>query len=44
MSRICIWLLIAALLGSMAAGCGGGDSEKGINKFKDRPKAAEKGQ
>jgi hypothetical protein len=44
MSRIRIWLTIAALLSSLVAGCGGGDSEKGVNKFKDRPKAAEKGQ
>jgi len=44
MSRIRVWLLIAALASILSAGCGGGDSEKGINKFKDRPKAAEKGQ
>jgi hypothetical protein len=44
MSRIRIWLLISALLSSLVIGCGGGDGEKGINKNKDRPKAADKGQ
>jgi len=44
MSRFRILLLMVAIVSSLALGCGGGDSEKGINKFKDRPKAAEKGQ
>jgi hypothetical protein len=44
MSRFRVWLLFVALLSSLAVGCGGGDSEKGVNKFKDRPKAADKGQ
>jgi hypothetical protein len=43
MYRIRKWIVFAALLCSFALGCGG-DSEKGINKGKDRPKAAEKGQ
>ena len=44
MSRFRILLLMVAIVSSLALRCGGGDSEKGINKFKDRPKAAEKGQ
>jgi hypothetical protein len=35
--------MVAALLLGLAAGCGGGDKDKGINSTKDRPKAADKG-
>jgi hypothetical protein len=36
-------MILAALLSTLTLGCGG-DGEKGGNKFKDRPKAADKGQ
>src|SRR5262249_22107035 len=44
MMQLLSWLLAAALLVGLAAGCGGGDKDKGINNTKDRPKAADKGQ
>ena len=42
MTRFFSWLLIAAILSGLVAGCGGGDKDKGINSAKDRPKAADK--
>jgi hypothetical protein len=42
MRRFFSWLLIAATVLGLVAGCGGGDKEKGINSAKDRPKAADK--
>jgi hypothetical protein len=44
MKRFFSWLILAGLLTGLAAGCGGGDKDKGINNTKDRPKAADKGQ
>jgi hypothetical protein len=42
MRRFFSWLSIVGLLLGLAAGCGGGDKDKGINSAKDRPKAADK--
>lgn len=44
MTRFFGWLLAATVLVVLAAGCGGGEKDKGINSTKDRPKAADKGQ
>jgi hypothetical protein len=43
MKRFLGWLGAAAVLLALAAGCGGGDKDKGINSSRDRPKAADKG-
>lgn len=34
--------LVAVLLALPAAGCGGGDRDKGINKDRDKPRAPDK--
>jgi hypothetical protein len=43
MKRTLLLLLTAALLVSLGTGCGG-DKEKGINRNKDRPKAADRSE